>query len=249
VSTRSEMLARVRAALGRPAIPSPTNPPATRRDFPPLGKVMPPIPAAELIGKFEEELKKVGGIAYHAGSSFQLEEVVRGILASAGEGPVVLSRNPLLGRLELRAKLEAWGRQVISWPEGKAVPSAEIERFRGACFSAAAGITGADFGLAESGSLVLTSQTEGAQLASLAPPVHIALCQHHQVVESLEEVLERLSVLPASTAARRGRSIVFITGQSRTADIEQITIRGVHGPLSLHVVLVDDDLAEEQRPR
>ena len=114
------------------------------------------------------------------------------------------------------------------------------QRFREEGFSAEVGITGVDWVLAESGTLILSSLTEGAQLASLAPPVHVALYRRKQVVASLEEVLERLPILPDSNPAAPGRSIVFVTGVSRTADIEQILIRGVHGPRELHAILVED---------
>jgi L-lactate dehydrogenase complex protein LldG len=245
MTTRGRMLERVRKALGRSESDPHPGSVRSRHEFPALGKVIPSIPAGELIGKFEQELKKVGGITQRAGSRSQLDEILSGILASAGEGPVVLSRNPLIARLNLQANLGAWGRSVITWRDAEHTTPAAMERFRTACFSAAAGITGAELALAESGSFVLTSETEGAQLASLAPPVHIVLYQRRQLVESLEEALQRVSAPSASVAAGRCRSIVFITGQSRTADIEQITIRGVHGPLSVHAILVEDNLAAQ----
>jgi len=101
------------------------------------------------------------------------------------------------------------------------------------------GITGVEFALAETGSLVLTSLTEGAQLTSLAQPVHVALYRRGQLVASLDEVLERLPVASHPDLTLPGRSVVFITGTSRTADIEQILIRGVHGPGELHAILVE----------
>jgi L-lactate dehydrogenase complex protein LldG len=112
--------------------------------------------------------------------------------------------------------------------------------YRERCFSATAGITGVDFALAESGTLVLTSFTEGCQLSSLAPPVHIAFYRREQVVGTLEEVLQGLAARREGADLSAGRSIVMITGTSRTADIEQILIRGVHGPKELHAVLIGD---------
>jgi L-lactate dehydrogenase complex protein LldG len=113
--------------------------------------------------------------------------------------------------------------------------AAAQREFRSASFAASVGITGVEFVLAETGSLVLTSATEGSQLASLAPPVHVALYLRSQVVGSLDEVLAKLG-----GAAPAGRSIVFITGPSRTADIEQILVRGVHGPGQVHAILVEE---------
>jgi L-lactate dehydrogenase complex protein LldG len=116
-----------------------------------------------------------------------------------------------------------------------------LRTFADASFAASLGITGVEYALAETGSLVVTSWTEGAQLASLAPPVHVALYRRRQLVATLDEVLERLRVACAPREAAWGRSVVFITGTSRTADIEQILIRGVHGPGEVHVILVEDD--------
>lgn len=167
--------------------------------------------------------------------------VLAGILTDRPSG-AVLSRNPLLASLDIAGILSDLGVPVGKWP---AHPGADpgldaAQEFRDRSFSAGAGITGVDFALAESGTLLLTSLTEGSQLASLAPPVHIALYRRDQVVATLEEVLDRLPGPGSGAGPGSGRSIVFITGTSRTADIEQILIRGVHGPREIHAVLVED---------
>ncbi|MBI1983122.1 MAG: lactate utilization protein, partial [Acidobacteria bacterium] len=190
---------------------------------------------------FESELAKVSGNTYRAGNLQELEEHLKAILAASGAAGVVLSRNPLLARLALAEKLRAWGKIAFVWPEGTERGStAEGLSFREQAFAAEVGITGVDFVLAESGTLVLTSATEGAQLASLAPPVHVALYRREQALGSLEEVLERLPVPREPEISPPGRAIVFITGPSRTADIEQILIRGVHGPREVHAILVEE---------
>jgi L-lactate dehydrogenase complex protein LldG len=238
VTTRTQFLERVRKALGHSADLQ-GGPARSTPEFPSLGNVLTPVPKENLIDRFEEELKKVGGVSHHAGQPGELDQILGEILGSAEAAPVVLSRNPLLSRLQIAERLQSWGHSVAAWPRKDPVGPDELAQFRSQCFGAKAGITGADFGLVESGSFALTSVTEGSQLVSLAPPLHILLYLRSQVVETLEEVLTQLAGGPHPSVAA-GRSVVFITGQSRTADIEQITIRGVHGPLSIHAILVEE---------
>lgn len=238
------MLARIREALGhgetagtsagKTADPAP---PAERR----LEGVLPPIPPAELVPRFEQELRRVDGTCHRASTLADLDGIVRSVLASAATPSVVLSRNPLLGQLRLAERLRGLGIAVAEYPAGVSESSTTLDQtYREQCFAAAAGITGVDFVLAESGSMVLSSVTEGSQLASLAPPVHIALYRPQQAVAFLEELLDALPVERSPNAPSPGRSIVFVTGPSRTADIEQILIRGVHGPREVHAVLIED---------
>ncbi len=241
---REEMLVRIRKALGRtpgqagevpPTVPTmPVQP----RD------VMPPVSRDELVPKFEAELREVSGSTHRASTAMELEAIIRKILDASGATSVVLSRNPLLADVRLAEKLRALGITVSAWPERGPVvapdESKALREFAAASFAATVGITGVDFALAETGSLVLTSLTEGSQLASLAPPIHVALYRRSQVVGSLDEVLEKLSISRDRSFPSLGRSVVFITGPSRTADIEQILIRGVHGPREVHAILVEE---------
>lgn len=231
-----EMLERIREALGR-------SQQAAQRSgqFPPLSQVMPPIDSNDLLPKFEAELRNVAGSPDRVANREELDRIFR--VRLKGSPPVVLSRNPLISQLGLEDTFRAWGLEVAVWPSLGASEAA-IQGFRARSFEAKFGITGVDFALAETGSLILSSFTEGSQLASLAPPVHIALYRRSQVVGSLEEVLEQA---PLAHWEDPGRSIVFITGPSRTADIEQILIRGVHGPREVHAILVEEACLEGSR--
>jgi len=233
---REEMLARIRKALGRTPGSPPVVPEGLPRSPDDLAGVMPTLPPEEWLSKFEAEWAKVGGVAHRAASHDKLAEVLRTILAGCEAGNIVLSRNPLLAALKLAEKLTSWGWSATTSPAALE----EQQGFRHECFTAAVGITGVDFVLAETGSLVVTSATEGSQLSSLAPPVHVALYRRGQLVGSLDDVLGRLHAPEQAHQPASGRSIVFITGTSRTADIEQILIRGVHGPREVHAILVED---------
>jgi L-lactate dehydrogenase complex protein LldG len=239
MDARDRFLERVKAALGRGPY-DPLSTPSDRSTLPPLGKVLPPLAPGEEVARFEAELAKVAGNAYRAATRKELSLHLLGILEPVTE--VALSRNPLLERLGIGGLLAQAGKQVTWWPhaQGSAHHATEAQGFREAVFSAGAGITGVECVLAESGTLVLSSLREGTQLASLAPPVHVAVYTRDQVVATLEEALARIPVPRSPEEAAPGRSVVLITGPSRTADIEQILIRGVHGPKHLHAILVED---------
>jgi len=243
LARREEIIQQIRKALGRPLGDTPVTGESALPPAPLLG-VLPITPPEELLPKFEAELTKVAGVAHRAADRQGLEETLRTILSQANAASVVLSRNPLLAELALEPLFRNWGMGVSVWQASREVDAlgsdGSTKVFGEASFAAQVGITGVEFALAETGSLIVTSWTEGAQLASLAPPVHVALYRRPQLAASLDEVLERLTHGGAPGQALPGRSLVFITGTSRTADIEQILIRGVHGPGELHAVLVED---------
>ncbi|MCL4401331.1 MAG: lactate utilization protein, partial [Acidobacteria bacterium] len=107
------------------------------------------------------------------------------------------------------------------------------EELRELCIDSAVGITCADYALADTGSIVLFSSAEEARMISLLPPVHIALVPRERILTGLDELFT-LAPKPAD----RSSAMVLITGPSRTADIEQILVRGVHGPGEIHAVIV-----------
>jgi L-lactate dehydrogenase complex protein LldG len=240
------MLARIRKAVGREGSAASSQTFGAGVLPPPrLESVMPTIAPPELLNHFEAELAKVDGVPYRAASISELVQILTEILKAAQADSVVLSRNPLLAQLGLSGKLSVLGKSVAEWPSAPGKGKDDETAYREACFTAPVGITGADWALAETGSLVLTSQTEGSQLASLAPPVHVALYRRSQLLASLDDVLERLPLARESERSAAGRSVVFVTGVSRTADIEQILIRGVHGPRELHAILIEESCLDD----
>jgi L-lactate dehydrogenase complex protein LldG len=95
------------------------------------------------------------------------------------------------------------------------------------------GITGALAGIAESGTIAVVSGAGRSRLASLLPPVHIAVLRAERLYPSLDAFFAA-----HPDVADAGSNLVLITGPSRTADIEMTLTRGVHGPGEVHVVLV-----------
>jgi L-lactate dehydrogenase complex protein LldG len=96
------------------------------------------------------------------------------------------------------------------------------------------GVTGAFAGLAETGSLMLVSSDDTPATVSLLPETHIAVLAASRLVPYMEDAW----VLARRTFGHLPRAVNFISGPSRTADIEQKMVLGAHGPYRVHVVLV-----------
>jgi L-lactate dehydrogenase complex protein LldG len=103
--------------------------------------------------------------------------------------------------------------------------------------SARIGLTGADAALAATGSLVLVAGPGKPRLPSLTPPVHIAIIRQDQIVPDLDTwaAAQRANEY---RSFRSASSVVVISGPSRTGDIANIPVRGVHGQGTVHIILV-----------
>jgi L-lactate dehydrogenase complex protein LldG len=98
------------------------------------------------------------------------------------------------------------------------------------------GITGAYCAIAETGTLVTISGTATPPSVSLLPETHIAVVHASSIVPSMEDAWARLR----TDASAPPRAINFISGPSRTADIEQTVTLGAHGPYRVHIIVVMD---------
>jgi len=209
--SRDFILHRVRTALGRSAAQPP--PPAPEVQLP-----VREVPLERRIEIFSAALEKLGGRTVVAASA----EEARAYAARLVEGKrAVASNAPLLADCGLTSLAGVRSGFSTALELRRALESADV------------GITGADYALAETGSLVLLSSASEARLVSLLPPVHLAVVLRDRLLTGLDELV---SVLPDPAAATS--ALVIITGPSRTADIEQILVRGVHGPREVHVLLV-----------
>ena len=99
------------------------------------------------------------------------------------------------------------------------------------------GITGVEFAIAETGTAVLSSDSETGRLVGLAPPVHIVIVKRGQVLPSLDELFLLRKWQSIHGLAPQYASL--ISGPSRSADIEYTLVTGVHGPGDVRMVLVD----------
>lgn len=184
--------------------------------------------------RFREEFERVGGIFYHVGGIHEVPAVVGRIARERDARRVVTWSG-----LGLGAGLAAEGLDVTEEPSA-GTDGDTRGRFRQAVSQADIGITGADLAVAETGSLIVISGTGKARSASLLPPYHVAIFGKDALVESLEQVGVVFEAIHREPAARMsGAAISFITGPSRTADIELTLTRGVHGPKEVHAIFVE----------
>jgi L-lactate dehydrogenase complex protein LldG len=128
---------------------------------------------------------------------------------------------------------------AVCWPALAALDWAACGvtvQARAACESDKVGITSAFCAIAETGTLMTLSGSDTPPSVSLLPETHIAVVRVSQIVPAMEEAWQRLRATPDYPP----RAVNFISGPSRTADIEQTLTFGAHGPYRVHVVVIQE---------
>jgi L-lactate dehydrogenase complex protein LldG len=192
----------------------------------------------DYVARFKAEVEALSAYAYGPFDADGVaDQVVALINRSLTPGPrpsSVLSWDeaeigcqPLGDRLE-KASIRLVPGDIPNNPEHQTVLErlAEIE----------VGLTGTTAGLADTGSIVVASGLGRARIASLLPPVHIAILRLSRMYPTMQDWL----AAGGATLAEDTANLVVITGGSRTSDIELQLTLGMHGPKELHVVLYRD---------
>ena len=139
-------------------------------------------------------------------------------------GTLVLPPCPSLQRINLASRLRQAGVTVVD------------DDFRSRAPAAAAGLTGANFAIAATGTVVLESTAEELRLASTLPEQHFVLLDPAKILPDSSAAVPLLRQLHARLPQA---FLAYITGPSRTADIERVLTIGVHGPKELHILLCE----------
>jgi len=190
----------------------------------------------ELIARFTFEAGAVGSHVHRADSVGELTDTVARVCADADVKEVALSGAELFAELNLSARLAAHGLSSFAASDfGPGGREGLIARLEGC----GAGVTAADYAIAETGTVALGSDEEGALLVSLLPAIHFAVLRPSQIAWSLGAVIERLKA-ERMARAEPCRSATFITGPSRTSDVELVLSIGVHGPKELHLIILGE---------
>ena len=115
------------------------------------------------------------------------------------------------------------------------------ETLREKFINASVGISGANAAIANSGTVMLVTNEGNAALVTTLPPVHISVFGIDKLVADLDDATAMLKMLARSATGQRISTYVdFITGPSRSGDIEQSLTIGVHGPGEMHCVVIDN---------
>ena len=184
--------------------------------IPPVPPPLPPRQIENLDNEIDTLLKEINALSGSARrvTSGEIEQVLTSLVESEGIQKALLWETPYLNSLKIKDVLIKNGIEVI--PNGSKKQSlAECDL----------GITEVDFALAETGTLCLVSASDKPRTASLLPRIHLALVKPENLRPDIHQVV----------AEAKGEAyFVFITGPSRTADIELTVALGVHGPQKLY---------------
>lgn len=220
MTSRDEILGRVRQTLGRTEANAAAGRAAVEAAL--AARVQGPRPRvgtekSALAGRFIEK------------SLAQSSTVDR--IATLAEAPPAIARHLAANGLPT---------QAVVWPlfAGLDWAAAGIQvAARGAQDADRVGITGCFCAVAETGTLMLCSSPATPATVSLLPETHIAIVDVARIVAGMEDAF----ALARAELGRLPRAVNFVSGPSRTGDIEQTIVLGAHGPYRVHLVLVGDD--------
>lgn len=221
--SREQILATIRAAVGTAA----RRDRASAPEFDLRTSVQ--ETRVDLTERFQSEMIRIGGRIHHATSAESVCAYIEQVAEAEGAKTVICSNTRVADEFDIANRLAAKGIAFIAEPSQADIVTTAAR--------AEIGVTGVDYALAETGSLVLVARAGQPRSVSLLPPVHIALIRPEQIIRGFDELFALLRADFEATGVKS--AVTFITGPSRTADIELTLVVGVHGPQQLHALLVD----------
>ncbi len=213
-SAREEILSQARSALGR-KLDTPIAP------IPASAQVAPRA-ASDTNREMEmllSEINKLSGVTRRLSGKNEIDSALRELVRTEEIKKATLWATRELQDLGVADSLGALGVEIVS-PHSDKHQLAECDL----------GVTGVDAALPETGTLLLRSSPEKPRMVSLLPRVHLAIVRPSAL---------RADLSPAFSDVRDDGYFVFVTGPSRTADIELTVTIGVHGPKSLYVWAIE----------
>ncbi len=216
MSARDDILARVRARIGRADADTPRERAALRKvlESPVRGPL--PAPRGDRTERFVARSLALASTVTRVASDVDVPAAVVAYLRDGG--------------LPLQL---VCGAAVAGYDWGGAGLAANVRPARD---DDPVGVTGCFCAVAETGTLMLCSAAESPAAVSLLPETHIAVVHAARIVDHMEDAFALLR----RELQRPPRAVNFVSGPSRTADIEQTIVLGAHGPYRVHLVVVED---------
>ena len=220
-TAREQMLERIREAVreGNRAGGSPAL-------IPERGQTGYQGAGADLLVGFAVAFTAAGGQLHVVADAAAAVAAILDLVRSRSIGRVLLGHGGVLDALPIAESLRGAGIEVMD----VIASDGESKEW----FAAELGLSGGDYLIAETGSIVLASRPEQPRSLSLLPPVHIAVAERRQLLPDLFDLFTALNAQGEELPA----GLTIITGPSKTGDIELRLVTGVHGPGELHVVLI-----------
>jgi L-lactate dehydrogenase complex protein LldG len=113
------------------------------------------------------------------------------------------------------------------------------ERLRKQVIDSYIGVTAADFCMADTATLVMRTRPGQARSVSLVPSIHIGVIYLHQIIRDLKELYALLNFDPEVKKESLTNCMTFISGPSKTADVEATMVQGAHGPREVYVYVIN----------
>jgi L-lactate dehydrogenase complex protein LldG len=211
--------------LGRP---TPQQPPSREVSGPPDFWLEIKPDREELLRQFVINAEKLTVKCHVVTDKTQVPTVIGQWFAEIQAHSVMSWDSPQLTQLSIAEACQASGANLLLWNQQR-----DRQEMIQQCASVDAGITWVDYAIANTGTLAILSNQVQSRAVSLLPPVHIAVLHRDNILPHMGDIFAKLdhTALPSS--------LTFITGPSRTSDIEMDLTLGVHGPGKVFVLIVD----------
>ncbi len=239
---KTAFLNRVREALGRgePMLHPPDHPPLRANAVRQQEKVRTVVARnkarrAQTLDRLARTAAAASWSVRRARDAEEAAEAVASIAQQTGAKSVIRSSEDVFKRVDVDSALRSVGAAPAILASGR---SRRRGQLRDMAFRADLGVAGVAYAVAETASCVIVPRRGVARLASLAPPSLALIVEPEQVLETLDDFFA-LTRLDRMQSRSRGPNYVnFISGPSRTADIEQTLTIGVHGPGDVHLIII-----------
>lgn len=233
---RESFLTNVSKALGRNTLPATVEKPNWRNDV--QHAYMKDLTKEEVVEAFKEQCKNLTLKLFEA-TPETLGETVRSVIKEYGGGTVVYADDEQFSSYGLTDVFQEMENQSEAnfekWDAAKgSEKNIEISQ------NANIGITFTAMGMAETGSVLQKSSVGCGRSVSLLPITHIALIHKSDIVPRMTQTALKLREDFSENAENFPSNLTYITGPSNSADIEMVLVVGVHGPVHVAYILIDD---------